>query len=571
MDETLKSYLVALGFTVNSASYNRFQEALRAADNQIKANTTRWVANFAHAGTAIVSTLATISAATVELLDRTAQADLGYQKFAMRMYMARDAAKQFKIVTDAMGESYTDIAWNPELNQRYKWLMGEASKLQALLPGDAEQQFRRIRDIKAEFTLMKIEMTYGLQLVSLSIAKHLNIPLKEGDSLLRKINDYIQVNMANWADNIALGLVEIWELAEPVGRAIEDVVDALNGLWNAVSPETRGWATAAAGFTAFLFAPGWLKAIMLIGVAVLLIDDFYAYLDGRKSFAAPVWEKVISMFERLRDIIRSTTVWISTLGAYFTKYGFGQGLDVNHKSFLDIKHAVEASYDRLFAGTVLGEGKPSSGAPAPQGNVAGDAMTGFNRMASIESSNNYNAIGPDIVRGGKVDNALGKYQIMRSNWSAWVAEARRAGVKVGDDWRNPANQDAVAQFKWLQYYKQFGNSNYLAAVAWHAGPGVAKKVMVSGDGSFLSGYSDVLGTKTSDYAARIAGHQFYPQTVAPRTPGGGGGNSESNITINLNGMTNEQMVQQIKQTIRAEGYKKTIMENRYPGVPGVAP
>jgi hypothetical protein len=309
---------------------------------------------------------------------------------------------------------------------------------------------------------------------------------------------------------------------------------------------------------------------MLIGVAVLLIDDFYAYLDGRKSFAAPVWEKVILMFEKLRDIVRSTTVWVSTLGAYFTKYGFGHGLDVNHKSFTEIKQAVEASYDRSFAGTVLGEGKASSGAPAPQGGSNADAMAGFKRMAFLESSNRYDIVGPDVVRNGKVDNALGKYQIMRSNWPAWVKEARAAGFKVSDDWRDPASQDAVAQFKWLQYYKKYGDSNYLAAWAWHAGESVASGVQKYGPGGKYASWNDKK-MYTSDYADYISGRQYYPQTMASRMTGGGNSNSESNITINLNGMTNEQMVQQIKQTIRAEGYKKTIMENRYPGVPGVAP
>jgi hypothetical protein len=178
VDDVIKKYLVSLGFSFDSAAYNRFQAALNGVDGQIKSSTNAWAAGFVTVGASIVSTLATITTATVQLLDKTAEADLDYQKFAMRMYMARDAAKQFKIVTDAMGESYTYIGWKPELNEKYRWLMGEAARMQALLPADAEEQFRRIREMKSEFTLMKVELNYGLQMIALSFAKYMNIPLK---------------------------------------------------------------------------------------------------------------------------------------------------------------------------------------------------------------------------------------------------------------------------------------------------------------------------------------------------------------------------------------------------------
>jgi hypothetical protein len=575
VDDVIKKYLVSLGFSFDSAAYNRFQAALNGVDGQIKSSTNAWAAGFVTVGASIVSTLATITTATVQLLDKTAEADLDYQKFAMRMYMARDAAKQFKIVTDAMGESYTYIGWKPELNEKYRWLMGEAARMQALLPADAEEQFRRIREMKSEFTLMKVELNYGLQMIALSFAKYMNIPLKEGQSGLRQLNEYIQEHMAGWSDKIAVGLYTIWRYASSTGRAIKDLTLFLKGFWDSLDSGEKTAATVAGVFAAFFLGGPWTKIAAAIGVVVWLIDDFYAYIDGRKSTLSPVWATLIKTIDWIGDKLRIATEWAERLVSAMQDLGLirerSGPIELMQASNEYDKVFGKDSFMRMFDVTPdKGKSVPSPGQslfPRNQAGMPADALAGFNRMSQLESSNRYDAIGPDVIRKGKVDNALGKYQIMRSNWPAWVAEARKSGIQVGDDWKNPANQDAVAQFKWLQYYKQFGNSNYLAAWAWHAGPDVARGVQKDGPGGKYSTWNDKI-MYTTDYAERIAGHKYYPQTqsgvaVASGQPG--------NININMYGMSNEQLLAQVRDVVRAEGKSKTIRENRYPPQPGVAP
>lgn len=99
-----------------------------------------------------------------------------------------------------------------------------------------------------------------------------------------------------------------------------------------------------------------------------------------------------------------------------------------------------------------------------------EAITVF--MSAIkmqESTNNYYVYSYDGY-------GYGAYQISFTNWNAWVEEA---GLQSDYDWSphenmqpawSPERQDAVARFKMMQYYQQYGNWRSVAE-AWHGGSG----------------------------------------------------------------------------------------------------
>lgn len=99
-----------------------------------------------------------------------------------------------------------------------------------------------------------------------------------------------------------------------------------------------------------------------------------------------------------------------------------------------------------------------------------EAITVF--MSAIkmqESTNNYYVYSYDGY-------GYGAYQISFTNWNAWVEET---GLQSDYDWSphenmqpawSPERQDAVARFKMMQYYQQYGNWRSVAE-AWHGGSG----------------------------------------------------------------------------------------------------
>jgi tetratricopeptide (TPR) repeat protein len=219
----IKQYLVSLGFQVDNQGFNKFNKTLQDVSSAIQSHTSGWVKNYTVAATAITTVLTTITAATAGLIDKTAQLDLQYQKLALHMYMGVQQAKEYKIATDAMGENINDIAWMPELRQRYLSLIDQQKQMQ--LPNDAEGMARHIRDVRFEFTRFKVEMTYGMQWMGYWLMKYLQKPI---DNLLDgfiKLNNWITNNMSDWTSKIAAFFLPILNLVSDIVSWVQTLYD----------------------------------------------------------------------------------------------------------------------------------------------------------------------------------------------------------------------------------------------------------------------------------------------------------------------------------------------------------
>lgn len=280
--DTLKSYLVALGFSVDQGQYDKANQLIDRFSAKVESHTKGMGRNYAHAAGVVVGALASITGATAGLLDRVSQADLGYQKFALRMFMSVDAAKRLKIATDALGESLEDIAWNPELRQRY----GELIRLQERLGpgGDFGERMSRIRDIRFEFTKMKVEGVYALQWIGHHLMTKLVGPINNFEDGLRRINDWIVREMPNWTEKVAGGLKTAIDLSRSLIRFAGDAKIALIAIGAVFA---RGTPLG--------------QALTVVSLLIAVIDDFYAFIDGRKSSKtlAPIWYTILSIVDKI--------------------------------------------------------------------------------------------------------------------------------------------------------------------------------------------------------------------------------------------------------------------------------
>ena len=298
MEDVLRSYLVSLGFQVDNAAYNKLKDTLNKLAELSEAKTASMSASYVKASTAIVSSLSAIGFATVDLLDKISQADLGYQKFAMRMYMAKDAAKQLKIVTDAMGESMEDIAWNPELNRQYKELMGQAKGMEP--PKDAEGQLRYLRSIRFEFTRMKVEATYGMQQIGYYLFKYLVDPITGSKMGLKEFNDWIQSHMPELASKIARWLTDLFNLGKNAAKGIKEIYSGFKDLFDALPNWGKVLATFGVALTAFFVSGPVGRAVLVLSGLVLLVDDFYGHLEGKNATLGPIWDYLLDKVRSIR-------------------------------------------------------------------------------------------------------------------------------------------------------------------------------------------------------------------------------------------------------------------------------
>jgi hypothetical protein len=157
---------------------------------------------------------------------------------------------------------------------------------------------------------------------------------------------------------------------------------------------------------------------------------------------------------------------------------------------------------------------PGGGMAAP--GASGDLVARTKQViGGMESSNRYDAVGPDTGGGKK---ALGKYQVMDFNVGPWTQEALGRALTPEQFLASPQAQEAVADFKLGQYIKQFGSPE-AAARAWFAGAG----------GMNNAGAKDVLGTSVQGYGQKFAqafgpgatGSQVAQGDAAPRADASG--------------------------------------------------
>jgi len=114
----------------------------------------------------------------------------------------------------------------------------------------------------------------------------------------------------------------------------------------------------------------------------------------------------------------------------------------------------------------------------------------LNALGTIESSNNYGALGPRTESGNR---AYGRYQVMDFNIPSWTQEALGRSMTPDQFLANKEAQDAVARHKFGQYVEKTGNP-FDAASMWFSGRPMAQ-----------AGQSaDITGTNVPEYVGRFA-------------------------------------------------------------------
>ena len=119
-----------------------------------------------------------------------------------------------------------------------------------------------------------------------------------------------------------------------------------------------------------------------------------------------------------------------------------------------------------------------------------DLQRYLNALGTIESGNNYSALGPRTEDGAR---AYGRYQVMDFNIPTWTQEALGRSLTPEQFLADRGAQDAVARHRFGQYVEQYGNP-YDAASMWFSGRPMDR----------AGNASDVIGTSVPQYVGRFA-------------------------------------------------------------------
>jgi len=277
MIETIKEFLVSLGFSVDNASLNAARRAMSEAESSVSSFANSSLTNFAKAGAAVTSFVVVANIALAKFMSSLAQADLQNEMFARRMWMNADAAKAFTSSIDALGVSLQDLYLSPELLQRYLSLNGQARGM-AVPADEYKKQMQGVRDITFEFQRLKLEGTYALQWIGYYLTKYLAGPLGDLKNWLGNINETIQKKMPEWTAKVAMVVSWVGKL----GVAMWRIKDALLAV-----------AAILAGRKILSMLTSPIGALIFGMMALLLlVDDFETHGRKGKSAFPALWEWV---------------------------------------------------------------------------------------------------------------------------------------------------------------------------------------------------------------------------------------------------------------------------------------
>lgn len=305
--DVIKEYLVSVGVQVDTPAYMKLKRALGDIDSTINKSAMGWTRAFGLAGTAIVGTIGSIILGTVNMMRKVSDSDIVFQKFARQMLINESAAKSLKIATDAMGQSLEDIAWNPELRSRFFSLVSDQRAMST--PGEAKGMRKELRDITHEWTRMQVIAKYAMEWITYHLGKILGKDFKSLRDIFKSVNDWLIKKMPEWTQKIAYFLAGVINIARSVIIVLKGVYSVLQSLWQSLPELGKAFAIFAGIVGAFFLSNPFGQALMMIGMLLLMLEDYVAFTEGRKSvdFLKPLWRSVQQIrkeFTGLKDNLK---------------------------------------------------------------------------------------------------------------------------------------------------------------------------------------------------------------------------------------------------------------------------
>jgi len=141
---------------------------------------------------------------------------------------------------DALGQPLENLSWDPELRGRTRQLIADQ---RAMAPaGDFEEQMRKVRDIRFEFTRMEVEVKYlGMHVIQ-DFMKALGLGPDTLLQKLEKFNAWVTHNLPEISKKIVTWFMPVWsDIKEVLGATAEAARDgamAFSNLMGALSGDS---------------------------------------------------------------------------------------------------------------------------------------------------------------------------------------------------------------------------------------------------------------------------------------------------------------------------------------------
>lgn len=380
----IKSYMIRLGIDVDDISLNKWDSTLKKLDSSFGSVSNNLEKSDKKISSSIKNKLALLSKSAIRLagvfttasigigkfMQSIANSDMETQKFARNLYLSTDRAKALQNTLNAMDLSMgdlQDVAYNPELLQRYKEFLSLAKSFKA--PAGMKESFKDIRSIFAEFQKFNLIFNYFRERVVHFIYNTVKVPAQKFKDFLHTFNNKFAININKWAEKLGTLLGIVLRVGLRVGEALKNIAAFIARLWDRLSGFNKKFI---AGF--FLLnrlikaSPIWRMMTLLTGIS-LLYDDYKTFNENGISSEKlkPVWQfvneqrdnpdstfnMILKGIEKLIDIVNNLAELIKAIWQDFKASKLGKWAGLQEDS-LEEKKDGETNSFTLKLGEKLG-------------------------------------------------------------------------------------------------------------------------------------------------------------------------------------------------------------------------
>ena len=297
MSNILEEYLVRIGAEVDKDAFAGAAKAINNLSGMLGK-----LGSILKYG-AIFAGLAKVTEAVIDNIKAVASADLEYQKLAQSMWVTKDTAKTLSVVLKTMGASQEDVAWVPELREQFFRLRQEMAELST--PADADNQLAWIREIGYDVQSLQLKLKMFKEWVVYYLIKELQPYIKEFQEFIRWLNDKFGKSLPALARKVASVLASVVRVAMSLVKALKWLFEGIYNFIDALPSKTKALVAVFAVVGAAIMAGPFGLMMMAIGTALIMLEDFFGYLEGRESSETlkPLWKWLTDENNPLRRLI----------------------------------------------------------------------------------------------------------------------------------------------------------------------------------------------------------------------------------------------------------------------------
>lgn len=297
MSNILEEYLVRIGAEVDKDAFAGAAKAINNLSGMLGK-----LGSILKYG-AIFAGLAKVTEAVIDNIKAVASADLEYQKLAQSMWVTKDTAKTLSVVLKTMGASQEDVAWVPELREQFFRLRQEMAELST--PSDADNQLAWIREIGYDVQSLQLKLKMFKEWVVYYLIKELQPYIKEFQEFIRWLNAKFGKSLPALARKVASVLASVVRVTMSLVKALKWLFEGIYNFIDALPSKTKALVAVFAVVGAAIMAGPFGMMMMAIGTALIMLEDFFGYLEGRESSETlkPLWKWLTDENNPLRRLI----------------------------------------------------------------------------------------------------------------------------------------------------------------------------------------------------------------------------------------------------------------------------